>query len=154
MDRFVNWRLALAVCIGSHSSCRPSGCSAWRSGLRHSVLWENWQNRSRIVRYFQEILWGQFLHLLVSRKALKSFTGTDISSLRLAVTFTRPIANFCKVYVWLLYSSFIKIKYILTSPIPLCFVFCFFPHTSLEQFQSYLKCYLPGYSPHFAPNKT
>ena len=40
-----------------------------------SVLWANWQNRCS-DRYFQEkILWAQFLHLLISRKALKSFMG-------------------------------------------------------------------------------
>ena len=34
---------------------------------------KNWQNRSS-DRYFQEpILWAQFLYLLISRKALKSF---------------------------------------------------------------------------------
>ena len=39
-----------------------------------------------------------------------------------------------------MYSPFTKITYILTFPLPLS--------------QSYLKCCLPGYSPHFAPNKT
>lgn len=37
------------------------------------VLWKNWQNRSS-DRYFQELILGaQFLHLLISRKALNSF---------------------------------------------------------------------------------
>ena len=30
----------------------------------------------QIVRYFQKILWAQFLHLLISRKALKYFMVT------------------------------------------------------------------------------
>ena len=34
----------------------PKRSSGWRSGVRHSVLWENWQNRSS-NRYFQEIWW-------------------------------------------------------------------------------------------------
>ena len=64
-----------------HMSCfncwpwtHPERSSGWRSGMKHSVLWENWQKRS-LDSYFQEaiILWAQFLHLVISRKALKSF---------------------------------------------------------------------------------
>ena len=51
----------------------PERSPEWRSGMRPSVLWANWQNRSS-DRYFQEkILWAQFLHLFICRKALKSF---------------------------------------------------------------------------------
>ena len=50
----------------------PWRSSAWWPGMRHSELWENWQDRSS-DRYSQElILWAQFLYLLLSRKALKS----------------------------------------------------------------------------------
>ena len=51
----------------------PWWSSGWRPGMRHSVLRENWQNRSS-DRYSQElILWARFLYLLLSRKALKPF---------------------------------------------------------------------------------
>ena len=84
---YVTYKLALAIylCkdqITSHYSCWPSTpperSSGWSSGMRHSVLWKkNWQNGSS-DRYFQEkILWAQFLHLLVSRKALQSFMVTS-----------------------------------------------------------------------------
>ena len=44
------------------------------------VLWKNWQNRSS-DRYFQEqILGAQFLHLLISRKALNSFMVIPVPS--------------------------------------------------------------------------
>ena len=58
--------------------------------MRHSVLWEKTGRTGlQIVRYFQEmILWAQFLHFLISRKALKALMG-DICSLWL-------VANFCQ----------------------------------------------------------
>ena len=79
----------------------------------------------QIVRYFQEpILWAQFLYLLISRKALKSFMVTDVCSCWLAVTCTRLAATFCKKCVLgCMYSPFTKITYILI----------FLP-ASLEQF--------------------
>jgi len=47
--------------------------SGWRPGMRHSVLWENWQNRSSARSSQELILWARFLYLLLSRKALKHF---------------------------------------------------------------------------------
>ena len=82
-ETIMSWRLALGICLYmdwfmSHSnywpSTPPERSSGWRSGVRHSELWENWWTDLYIVRYFQEkILWTQFLHLLITRKALKSF---------------------------------------------------------------------------------
>ena len=66
IESWVKWLLTLNT---------PWKSSEWRSGVRHPVLWEKWQNRSS-ARYFQ-ILWVQFLYLLVSRKALKSFMVTS-----------------------------------------------------------------------------
>ena len=47
--------------------------------MKHSVCsGKNWQNKPTEVTYFQEqILWAQFLHLLISRKAVKSFIVTS-----------------------------------------------------------------------------
>ena len=78
----VNWRLALAIhlymgWIMSHCSCWHSGpperSSGWRSGVRHSVLWENWQNRPLDSEVFSgEIFYEPgFFHLPRLRKALK-----------------------------------------------------------------------------------
>lgn len=81
----MNWRLAFAIWlykdwITSHCSCCPSTpperSSMWRSEVRHSMLWENRKNRSSDI-YIQEILWAQFLRLLISRKALKCFMVTS-----------------------------------------------------------------------------
>jgi len=47
------------------------------------------------------------------------------------------------------YSLFIKITYILTSPLPQPL-----PHLFGAISQSYLRCSVPGCSPHFASNKT
>ena len=55
------------------------GSKGWRSGMRRFVLGKNWHNRfQRVLDYVQElILWAQFLHLLISRKALNSFMVTS-----------------------------------------------------------------------------
>lgn len=62
-------RVPTPVSIGTDSS------TAWkefreRAGVRHSVLWENWQNR---LSGFQEL---RFLNLLKFRKALKALRET------------------------------------------------------------------------------
>ena len=77
----------------------------------------------QIVKYFQELILGaQFLHLLVSRKALKSFMVTtapfDYQKPRET---SRNLLETC-VFDYL-YSLFTKIPYILT-----------YPPVSLEQF--------------------
>ena len=63
--------------IISHSNCwhstHPERCSGWRSGIRHSILWENLVEQTFIVRYFQEkIFWIYFLYPFIPRKSLKS----------------------------------------------------------------------------------
>ena len=139
----MNWSLALGIClymdwIMSCCSCMtlntPERSSGWRSGVGRSVLWENWQNRSS-GRYFQEkLLWVQFLHLLLSRKALKSFTVTSAPCDQ-----QWPI----KCVLGCMYLPLHQ-KHIYTD---------ISPHLFGVVFQSSLKCGLPGYSPGFAPNK-
>ena len=67
------WGLSPVRC-----SCRPLTClksSGWTTGMRRSVLQENW-----CTSYFQElILWAQCLHLFISNKSTKSLHG-DITS--------------------------------------------------------------------------
>ena len=47
--------------------------------MKHFELQEKWQDRS-LDRYSQELIpWAQFLHLLISWKALKSFMVTIVS---------------------------------------------------------------------------
>ena len=59
------------------------------------VLAKNWQKRSW-DRHFQEMILGtQFLHLLISRKAQKSFTVTSAPH-DWQKTFMRLAENFCK----------------------------------------------------------
>ena len=111
----VNWRWAHAIClyrdwIRSHCSCWPSTspekCSGWRSGVRHSLLWETGRTGFQIVRYFQEkILLAQFLHLLVPRKTLKSFvvnlllmTSSNLLQNVCLVAWAYPFANITYVY--------------------------------------------------------
>ena len=85
-----------------------------------------------IVQYFQEkILWAQFLHLLVSRKALKSF-----------MVMSAP-RDYFKMCAWLHGPPpFTKITCIVTSP-----------HLFGALFQGCLKCCLLSCSLHFAPFK-
>ena len=85
---------------------------------------------------------SQFLHLLVSRKALKSFTvitvpvtGSDLP---------RLAADFCQMRIWLH----------VPLPSPKSHVYWCFPLRLWSDSQSHLKFYLLGYSPHFAPDKT
>ena len=79
-----DWHLLWALAIYHYKdsircfySCWPSlspeRCSEW-ADMRHSVLGENLAGQVfKLLRYFQElILWAQFLHLLLSTKALKS----------------------------------------------------------------------------------
>ena len=120
------------------TSTRIKSCAATAADFQHPLKggqggeqkWgtlcsgKNCRTRLQIVKYFLElILWAQFLHLLISRKALKSFMVTFCSSW-LAVTFTRLAEAFCKKYVldWR-YSPFTKITCLLT-----------FSPASLEQF--------------------
>ena len=67
----------------------------------------------QIVRYFQKlILWAQFLYLLKSRKALKSFMVSTVSH-----DFMRLAEVFWKTYVLdCMYFPFTKITCILISP--------------------------------------
>ena len=121
----MNWRLALAICfyrdwIRSHCSCRerahrgePEGgprCSekAGRTGLQ-------------IVRYFQEkVLRAHFLHLLVSRKALKSFVVTSAPH-ELQGTRSQPSVKTC---AWLYLP--LQQNHVYTN-LPLCLFGAGFP---------------------------
>ena len=105
-------------------STPPERSPEWRSGMRPSVLWANWQNRSS-DRYFQEkILWAQFLHLFISRKALKSFmvmsTPWDCSNI---YETSRKLQKIC---AWLHVFPFTNIMCIYWPS----------PHSSLEQYLS------------------
>ena len=88
----------------------------------HSVLWENWQDRSP-DRYSQElILWAQFLHLFISRKVLKPFMVTLF--LVTSEGFIRLVENSWK--------NMALIARILPSP--KSHIYWPFPPASLEQF--------------------
>ena len=123
-------------------STPPERSPEWWSGVRPSVLWVNWQNRSS-DRYFQEkILWAQFLHLFISRKALKSFmvmsTPCDCSNL---YETSRKLQKICAwLHVFPLHQNLIYTS----LPGSFCRAVS----------QSYLRYCLPGCSPHFAPDKT
>ena len=76
----VNWSLALAIqplhglnqeTLQLLTATPPEQSSGRRSGVRPSVLWENWRNRSSDSSIFLD-LWAQLLQLLISRKILKS----------------------------------------------------------------------------------
>ena len=117
------------------------------SEMKHCVLGETGRAVLQIVKYLQEpILWIQPLYLLISRKALKTL-HSDICFSRLAISFMR-LAETCKkkkkksawLHVFPLHQNHIY------TDLPLC------PFGAVSQ--SYLKCCLPGYSPHFAPSKT
>ena len=70
---------------------------------------KNWPNRS-LDRHFQElILWAQFLYLLISRKALKSFIVTTVPCDQ-----QKPSA---KIRAWLHVLPVTKITHILTFPL-------------------------------------
>ena len=78
-----------------------------------SVHPENFRTGLQIVRYSQEhFLWTQFLHLLISRKALKSFMVMTVSC-----DFTRTARTFWKINMFdCMYFLFTKIMYILFLP--------------------------------------
>ena len=91
----------------------PERSSAWRAEMGHSLLWENLAERSS-DRYFQEqIFWAQFLHLLISRKALISFMVTAVSH---DTKHHDTIRNLQKLCAWLHVVPVNKITYILTFP--------------------------------------
>ena len=72
-------KMKIMSCWSCWPSTPPEKSSGWRAEMRHSVLrGKAGRTALQIVRYFQEmILWAQFLHLFVSRKALKSLTVTS-----------------------------------------------------------------------------
>ena len=107
------------------------------------VLGKTGRTDLQTVRYFQrKILWVEFLHLLLSRKALKPFTWCLLlmTSSNLHETSSYLLKECVLDCV---YSPLTTISYILTFP----------PYIFGAVSQSYLKCCLPGYSSHFAPNK-
>ena len=90
----------------------------------------------QIVRYSQELfLWAQFLYLIIARKALKSFMVTTVSQQKLSAKKKSAWLHVLPLYQNHMYTI-----------LP--------PYLSGAVSQSYLRLYLPGCSPHFAPNKT
>ena len=77
------------------------------------------------------------------QKSTKILHG-DVCSSWLAITFTRLAANYCKNVCLIAYSS----------PSPKSHIYWPSPWLFEVVFQIYLKCCLPSYSAHFAPNKT
>ena len=84
LHEFVTYKLALAIYLYKLRATAATdlqhplkGAQGADQGWGTLCSEKNWQNRSS-DRYFQEtISWAQFLHLLISRKALKSFTMTS-----------------------------------------------------------------------------
>ena len=85
-NRGAEEKLSLTIClyqdeVTSHCShCPSTHCersSGQRSGMRHSVLWEKVAEQAfRELDIFRRRFYEpNFLHLLKSRKALKSLTG-------------------------------------------------------------------------------
>ena len=89
------------------------------------------------VRYFQELIsCSQSSHLLISRKGLIPFMVTS------APLDWQKI--FCKISAWLHWRP----------PSPKSHILTFLPYFFVAVSQSYLRCCLPGWSPHIAPDKT
>ena len=105
---------------------------------------KNWQNRPSDSKIFSG---DDFMSPMLAspriQKSTKILPG-DVCSAWLAVTCTRLAETFCK--------SMCLIA--CTPPSPKSHI-CWPPLLPLwSSSQSCLKCCLPGYSPHFAPNKT
>ena len=110
--------------LGATAAADPQPNTPWkelRAEIRSEVLWENRRNRSW-DRYFQEILWAQFLPLLISRKALKSFMVTCLA------------ATFHEMCAWLRAPP----------PSPKSHIFWHAPCGSLEQFFKVIRTAAPG----------
>ena len=82
---FANFTLSLTIWhyqdgVISHwhhwLSTHPARRSGQRSEMRHSVLWENWQNKP-LEKYFQRFYEPILLYILIYRKALTSWTETS-----------------------------------------------------------------------------
>ena len=97
----------------------------------------NWHDRFS-DRYFQEqILWAQFLYLLIFRKILKSFMGITVPHYTSRNLLGKK--NKC------LHLLSLHQNHIYTDPLPYLFG---------AVSQTYLRWCLLGCSPHLAPNKT
>ena len=81
----------------------PEGRSGWRSGMRPSVLWKTGRTGLHL-----DILWAQFLYLLISRKALNSFKKASVP---------HDCRNPQKYVLKCMNSPFTKIIYILPLPL-------------------------------------
>ena len=130
-------RRAFAICLGCCSCWSltlPEENSGWRERL--SLLQGNWQNRSLDSQIF---LGTDFMNPVLASPHIKKSNNSlhgDISSSWIA-------KSFCKVSAWVHWTHPSLKSYIFTFP------HCLFGAVS----QSYLRCYLPSYSPHFSPNK-
>ena len=140
----IDWTTkASAICL--YGEWIPCCYSCWPStipegvqgGLRHSVLQGIWWDRSLDSWMF---LGTDFMISILASphilRSTKSFHGNSRSSW--------PTENFCKMRASWPWTPLSPKPYILTFP------HCHFGTVS----QSYLRCCLPGCSPHFAPDKT
>ena len=122
------------------ASAEMEPCAAAAADLWHALKGVRSGERGTLCSMetgcVQELIsWSQPLNLLLSRKALKPFMVTSA-----------PRASRKPFVKWELDGFELPLHQNLT------YWPC--PSTSLQQFLSYLRCCLPVYSPHFAPNKT
>ena len=107
-------------CCTCGFSALPERSSGKRAEMRCSAQWETGKTGLQVVRCFQKLLlWAQFLYLLISREALKSFTvGRTLWCPSLWwQLFLVTSRKFRQKYVLdCMYSLSTKIIYILTFP--------------------------------------
>ena len=130
-------------CYSCWFSTPPEGVQGGEQKWGILCSWKTGRTSLQIVRYFQElILWAQFLYLLISRKALKSFVMMLVSrdSQKLHETSRSYLQKIC---AWLHVLALCQNHIYSVLPLYL------FGTVS----QSYLRCCLPGCSSHIAPNK-
>ena len=112
----------------------PWGSSRWRESLCAPGNLVGWSLDSWM--FLAQILSSQSLHPLISRDTLNPWWPQTLM--------TNKKKTFCKLSASWYWTPPSPKPYMLTFPD------CHFGAVS----QSYLSCWLPGCSPHFAPNKT
>ena len=130
-----DWQFCTVLCLVPQSCltlCDPMGCSPPGSSVHRDSPGKNIGVSCHLL--FQGIFPTQESNqgLLHCRHVLYQLSYHDLQ---------QPSVKKCVLDC--LYSPFTKITYILT-----------FPYLFGAVSQSYLRCYLLGYSPYFAPNKT
>ena len=102
--------------------------------VRYFGLWEKLAERFAVRHFQEEILWAQFLHLLTSRKAVKSLT---VMSAPCELQYIHePSSSLLQIYIYMLdcmYSPITRITYMLI-----------FPPFSLERFLRAIWNVFPG----------